>query len=91
MPLGHSLDIQEIYSSLGVRTTTRQQVERQRNLGSVCRKEKIVLLSSIMSRPPPVFNRTHIQWVFGAISQGIKRPENDTDHSPLSGAELKLA
>jgi hypothetical protein len=30
-----------------------------------------------------------IQWVPGALSLGIKRPECDTDHSPPSSAEVK--
>jgi hypothetical protein len=30
-----------------------------------------------------------IQWVPGALSPGIKRPERETDHSPPSCAEVK--
>jgi hypothetical protein len=30
-----------------------------------------------------------IQWVLRAVSPGVKRQERETDHSPLSSAELK--
>jgi hypothetical protein len=29
------------------------------------------------------------QWVPGALSLGVKGPEREADHSPLSGAEVK--
>jgi hypothetical protein len=30
-----------------------------------------------------------IQWVRGALSLGVKRPEREADYSPLSSAEVK--
>jgi hypothetical protein len=30
-----------------------------------------------------------IQWVPGALSLGVKRPELESDHSPPSSAEIK--
>jgi hypothetical protein len=30
-----------------------------------------------------------IQWVAGALPLGVKKPERETDHSPLSSAEVK--
>jgi hypothetical protein len=30
-----------------------------------------------------------IQWVSGALSLGIKRPDREADHSPPSSAEVK--
>jgi len=30
-----------------------------------------------------------IQWVTGALSLGVKRPEHEADHSPSSSAEVK--
>jgi hypothetical protein len=30
-----------------------------------------------------------IQWVPGALSLGVKRPEREADHSPPSSAEVK--
>jgi hypothetical protein len=30
-----------------------------------------------------------IQWVSGALSLGVKQPERETDHWPLSSAEVK--
>jgi hypothetical protein len=32
-----------------------------------------------------------IQWVPGALSLGVKRPEREADHSPPSSAEVKNA
>jgi hypothetical protein len=32
-----------------------------------------------------------IQWVLGALSLGVKRPEREADHSPPSSAEVKNA
>jgi hypothetical protein len=32
-----------------------------------------------------------VQWVLGALSLGVKRPERGADHSPQSGAEAKNA
>jgi hypothetical protein len=32
-----------------------------------------------------------IQWVSGALSLGVKRPENEADHSPQPNAEVKNA
>jgi hypothetical protein len=30
-----------------------------------------------------------VQWVPGALSQGVKRPEREADHSPSASAEVK--
>jgi hypothetical protein len=32
---------------------------------------------------------TPIQWVPGAVSLGVKRPEREADHSPPSTAKIK--
>jgi hypothetical protein len=35
--------------------------------------------------------QTPIQWVLGALSPGVKRPEREADHSPPASAEDKNA
>jgi hypothetical protein len=35
------------------------------------------------------FTQTLIQWVPGALSPGVKRPEREADHSPPPSAEVK--
>jgi hypothetical protein len=39
--------------------------------------------SRILSTKPPV------QWVPGALSSGVKRPEREVDHSPPTSAKVK--
>jgi hypothetical protein len=46
-------------------------------------------LFSTSSRPALVSNRSPIQWVQGALSLGVKRPECEADHSPQPSAEVK--
>jgi hypothetical protein len=48
-----------------------------------------IFLFSIVSRPTLRPTLPHIEWVPGAISAGVKRPESETDHLPLSSAEVK--
>jgi hypothetical protein len=50
-------------------------------------------LFTTASRPRPALGPTQhaIQWVPGALSLGIKRPEREADHSPPSIAEVKNA
>jgi hypothetical protein len=46
-------------------------------------------LFTTASRPSLGSTQPPIQWVPGALSWGVKRPESVTDHSPLSSAEVK--
>jgi hypothetical protein len=43
------------------------------------------------SRPALKPTQPPIQWVTGAISQGVKRPGRESGHSPPSSAEVKNA
>jgi hypothetical protein len=43
----------------------------------------------IMSRPALESTQPPIQWVLGALSLGVKRPEREADHSLPSSAEVK--
>jgi len=38
-----------------------------------------------------VNGQSHIQWVPGAISLGVKWPRREDDHSPTSNAKVKNA
>jgi hypothetical protein len=46
-------------------------------------------LSSKSSRRALGFTQLPIQWVPGALSQWVKRPRRETDHSPPVSAEVK--
>jgi hypothetical protein len=46
-------------------------------------------LLSTVSRPTLGPTQPLIQWLLGALSQGIKRPGREADHSPPSTAEVK--
>jgi hypothetical protein len=46
-------------------------------------------LFSISSIPAVGSTQPHIQWVPGALSPGVKRPEHETDHSPKASTEVK--
>jgi hypothetical protein len=48
-----------------------------------------IFLFSTSSRPVPGPTQPHIQWVPGALSPGVKRPEREADNSPPSSAEVK--
>jgi hypothetical protein len=50
-------------------------------------KRKIFLFSKV-SRLALVSNQSPIQWVLGAVSQEVKRPGREADHSPLSSAKV---
>jgi hypothetical protein len=52
-------------------------------LGFDSRRMLGIILFTIASGTPP------IQWVQGALSLGVKRPEREADHSPSSTAEVK--
>jgi len=43
------------------------------------------------SRPALGPSQPPLQWVPGALSLGVKRPTHESDHSPLSSAEVKNA
>jgi hypothetical protein len=47
--------------------------------------------SQSASRPALGPTQPPIQWVRGALSLGVKRPEGEADHSPPSSAEVKNA
>jgi hypothetical protein len=51
-------------------------------------RDKIFLLFTI-SRPALGSKGPPTQWVRGPISQRVKRPGRETDHSPPSSAEMK--
>jgi hypothetical protein len=46
-------------------------------------------LYSTASRPALGSTQPPIQWVLGVLSQGIKRPGREADHSPPASAEAK--
>jgi hypothetical protein len=46
-------------------------------------------LFSTLSRPVLRPTQPPIQWVLGALSPGVKRPVRQSDHSPLTSAEVK--
>jgi hypothetical protein len=48
-----------------------------------------VFLFTTVSRPALGPTQPPIQWVPGALSLGVKRPEREADHSPPSSAEVK--
>jgi hypothetical protein len=45
-------------------------------------------LFSMLSRPALGCTQPPIQWVRGAVSPGVKRPERETDHLPPTSAEF---
>jgi hypothetical protein len=47
-------------------------------------------LSSMSSIPALGPSQPHIQWVPGALSQGVKRSGREGDHSPPTRAEVKI-
>jgi hypothetical protein len=51
-------------------------------------KGKVFLLST---SPRPTLGSTQppIQWVTGTLSQGVKQPGREADHSPLTSAKVK--
>jgi hypothetical protein len=56
--------------------------------GSIPGRGKIFILC-IASTVAVEHTQPPIQWVFGAISPGVKQPGHEADHSPLSSAEVK--
>jgi hypothetical protein len=46
-------------------------------------------LFSMLSKPTLGSSQLPIQWVPGALSQGVKRPGPEADHSPPASAEVK--
>jgi hypothetical protein len=48
-----------------------------------------IFLFDTMSSPALRPTQPPIQWVAGAFSLGIKRPDHEADHSPPSSAEVK--
>jgi hypothetical protein len=50
-----------------------------------------IFLFTIASRTALGSTQPPIQWVPEALSRGLKRPGRETDHSPLSSAEVKNA
>jgi hypothetical protein len=48
----------------------------------------VVVVYFVMTQPGN-FRFARVQWVSGTLSAGVKRPESETDQSPLSSAEIK--
>jgi hypothetical protein len=53
------------------------------------RQGQEMLLFTIASRTALGPTQLLIQWVPGAVSLGVKRPDREADHSPPSSAEIK--
>jgi hypothetical protein len=53
------------------------------------RRGLVIFVFDTVSRPSVEITQPSIQWVQGALSLGIKRPEREADHSPPSSAEVK--
>jgi hypothetical protein len=51
-----------------------------------CRASTLTYFTSRTTLGP---TQPTIQWVLGALSLGVKRPEREADHSPPSSAEIK--
>jgi hypothetical protein len=49
----------------------------------------LVFVAIQMINTPRNHTQPPIQWVPEALSQGIKRPEHEADHSPPTSAEIK--
>jgi hypothetical protein len=58
-------------------------------LGFHSRLKPGISIFTTTSRTALGLTQPPIQWVPGALSQGVKRPERDADHSPPSSAESK--
>jgi hypothetical protein len=48
-----------------------------------------IFLFTAASRPALGTTQSPIQWVPGALSQGVKRPGREANYSPQSNAEVK--
>jgi hypothetical protein len=48
-----------------------------------------LFLFTIVSRPALGPTQPSVQWVPAALSQGVKRPQSEADHSPPCGAEVE--
>jgi hypothetical protein len=57
--------------------------------GSIPGGSKKFFFTSIALRPALVPTQTHILWVPGALSPGVKRPGREVDHSPPTSAKVK--
>jgi hypothetical protein len=55
------------------------------------RQQLGIFLFTTASRPHLEPTQPPIQWVPGALSLGLKRPQCEADHSPSSSAEVKNA
>jgi hypothetical protein len=58
-------------------------------LGFESRQGLGIFLFTTVSRPAQRSIQLTIQWVPGALSLRVKRPEREADHSPQSSAEVK--
>jgi hypothetical protein len=58
-------------------------------LGIDSRRGLGIFLFTAASRTALGLTQPPIQCILGALSLGVKRPENEADHSPPSSAELK--
>jgi len=58
-------------------------------LGFDSRRGLGIFLFTTASRTALGLTQPPIQWVTGALSLGVKRPEREADHSPPSSAEVK--
>jgi hypothetical protein len=62
-----------------------------RVLGFNSRQGLGIFLFTTASRTAVGSTQPSIQWVPGALSLGVKRPESEADHLSLSSAEVKNA
>jgi hypothetical protein len=78
-----------------MKSRTAQSVERLatgwtiRVQGFDSRRALGIFLFSTTFRPALGRAQSHIQWVSGALSQRVKRPGREADHSPPTSAEVK--
>jgi hypothetical protein len=59
-------------------------------LGFDSRRGLGIFLFTTASRRALEPTQPPVQWVPGSLSLGIKRPNREADHSPLSSAEVKM-
>jgi hypothetical protein len=54
-----------------------------------CIARRDIFLFSTSSRADLGLIQSPIEWIPGALSPGVKRPEREADHSPPTSADIK--